>query len=183
MVFAHAQQPLGGARSLLADEPRDGSACPPEHWGNAVRSRTGPGSASLCRIVQLRRRREFLATAADGRRWVASAFVLQAASRSVPSLAHEVGLGFTATRRIGNAVARNRAKRRLREASRQILPGTAVAAHDYVLIARSAVLTCSFQELIDDLRKAFERVLTVKPRHPKPRRGRERGKPRSASTS
>ena len=71
---------------------------------------------------------------------------------------------FSASKRTGNAVQRNRAKRRLREASRLVLPGAAEVGCDYVLIARSAVLTCSFQELIDDMTKAFERVLAVKPR-------------------
>ncbi|MGI9491913.1 MAG: ribonuclease P protein component [Geminicoccaceae bacterium] len=125
------------------------------------------------RVVRLKRRSEFLATAASGRRWVAPTFILQIAPRrgeassgGLSWLRSEAGLGFTASRRVGNAVARNRAKRRLREASRQLLPKAAVASHNYVLIARSAVLTCPFQTLIDDLNKAFERVLTARSRPP-----------------
>ncbi len=120
-------------------------------------------------IVRLKQRHEFLATAASGKRWVAPAFVLQVAPRRFQPQLYHIGLGFTASKRVGNAVQRNRAKRRLREASRQVLPGAAEVGCDYVLIARSAVLTCSFQELMNDLTKAFKRVLAVKPRHAQPR--------------
>lgn len=111
------------------------------------------------------RRREFLAAAASPYRWVAPAFVLQAGPR--PSAGDrngdsdggaEIGLGFTASRRIGNAVARNRARRRLREAARQALPGAAEPGYDYVIIARPAVLTCPFDRLLGDLGTAFARV-------------------------
>lgn len=107
----------------------------------------------------LKQRREFLATAA-GLRWVTPAFVLQAAPR--PLLAgdgaQEVGLGFTASRRIGKAVARNRARRRLREAARAVLPGPAQPGYNYVIVARPAALTCPFTRLTDDLSTALARI-------------------------
>ena len=122
-------------------------------------------------MVRLKRRREFLAAAASPHRWVASALVLQAGPRPFADRSGsgaEIGLGFTASRRIGNAVARNRARRRLSEAARRILPGPAEPGYDYVIIARPAVLTCPFDRLLGDLGTAFARV-TRSPRARRPR--------------
>ncbi len=112
-------------------------------------------------MVRLKRRPEFLAVAASGRRWVTPAFVLQAGRR--PARADdgsraEIGLGFTASRRIGKAVARNRARRRLVAAARAILPGPAEPGYNYVIVARPAVLTCPFERLLSDLATAFARI-------------------------
>lgn len=60
-------------------------------------------------------------------------------------------LGFTASRKVGNAVARNRAKRRLRAAARAVLPDAALPRTDYVLIARPATLERPFADLVKDL--------------------------------
>ena len=76
----------------------------------------------------------------------------------------EIGLGFTASRRVGNAVARNRARRRLVEAARKVLPGAGVPGYNYVLVARPVVLTCPFDRLLSDLTTAFARVLRQRPR-------------------
>lgn len=88
------------------------------------------------------------------------AFVLQAAARPAADGGGqgELGLGFTASRRVGKAVARNRARRRLVEAARAILPGPAEPGYDYVIVARPAVLTWPFQRLLDDLTTAFARI-------------------------
>lgn len=176
MAFAHARPPLADAVSLPAGELKDESVCLPKHpdqvgdfRGYAV-AKTQPAVPKG--VVRLKKRAEFLAVAATGRRWVSPAFVLQVGPRAADrsSAAQDyVGLGFTATKRLGNAVARNRAKRRLREASRLLLPDAAAAAHDYVLIARNEILTCTFQTLVRDLETAFLRVLTAKPRQPSQR--------------
>ena len=60
-------------------------------------------------------------------------------------------LGFTASRKVGGAVERNRAKRRLRAAARAILPLQARERTDYVLIARPATLTRPYADLMKDL--------------------------------
>ena len=60
-------------------------------------------------------------------------------------------VGFTASRKVGDAVRRNRAKRRLRAAARAILPQQAVACTDYVLIARPDTLTRPYSDLLKDL--------------------------------
>jgi ribonuclease P protein component len=114
----------------------------------------GVRGAAPVQVVRLKRRREFVA-AATHRRWVAPAFVLQAGPRGKPE---EIGIGFTASRRIGNAVARNRARRRLRAAARALLPGPAEPGYDYVLVARPAILTCPFDVVLGDLATAFARV-------------------------
>jgi len=67
-------------------------------------------------------------------------------------------VGFTASRKIGGAVERNRAKRRLRAAAAAILPLSAREGHDYVLIARAATISRSFTELGRDLTTALAAI-------------------------
>ena len=63
--------------------------------------------------------------------------------------------GFTATKRIGGAVVRNRAKRRLREAARRVLPLHARPGHDYVFIARGGTAVRPWDRLLDDVKSAL----------------------------
>jgi ribonuclease P protein component len=124
-------------------------------------------------VVRLKWRRQFLAVAGTRCRYVAAAFVLQAGPRGARG---EIGIGFTASRRIGNAVARNRARRRLRAAVRAILPGAAKPGYDYVLVARPAILTCPFDVVLSDLATAFARVM-------RPRRSPDRAADATSATS
>lgn len=64
-------------------------------------------------------------------------------------------LGFTVTKKIGNAVIRNRTRRRLKEAARQVLAGRELTGIDLVLIGRAGTSERDFSELQDDLRKAL----------------------------
>ncbi len=113
-------------------------------------------------LTRLKRRAEFVAVAATRRRWVTPAFVLQAgprpASATAVGAAAEIGVGLTASRRVGNAVARNRARRRLAAAARAVLPGPARPGYNYVIVARPAVLRWPFDRLLSDLVTAFARV-------------------------
>jgi ribonuclease P protein component len=112
-------------------------------------------------VRRLKRRAEFLAVAASRRRWVTPAFVLQLGRRPQAGSAAgpaEIGVGFTASRRIGKAVARNRARRRLSEAARVVLPGPARPGCNYVIVARPAVLTWRFDRLLHELRTALARL-------------------------
>ena len=66
-----------------------------------------------------------------------------------------IRVGYTATKKIGNAVTRNRSKRRLRALASQLLPEFGQAGYDYVFIARNGTSTRSWKDLLDDGRKAL----------------------------
>ena len=67
----------------------------------------------------------------------------------------DIGAGFTATKKIGGAVVRNRAKRRLREAARLVLPLHGELGHDYVFVARSGTTARAWERLVDDVKSAL----------------------------
>ena len=71
-----------------------------------------------------------------------------------------VGMGFTATRKIGGAVQRNRAKRRLRQAARALLPDHGVPGSDYVFIARMGTTERAWDRLLDDVKSTLTRLAT-----------------------
>ncbi len=73
-------------------------------------------------------------------------------------VANSIRVGFTVTKKVGDAVRRNRAKRRLREVARAVLPLYGVAGTDYVLIGRDGTLTRNFADLIADLKTALRKV-------------------------
>lgn len=70
----------------------------------------------------------------------------------------EARVGFTASRKVGNAVARNRAKRRLRALSVEVLARHGVPGQDYVLIARATTPTRPYAALRKDLERALRRL-------------------------
>ena len=109
----------------------------------------------LAPVKRLIRRAEFLKVAEGRRKWVAPGLILQALRQSP---AGELRVGFTASRKVGNAVARNRARRRLRAASAELLPAHALEGHDYVLIARIGTLTRRYPALLDDLTESLQRL-------------------------
>lgn len=111
-------------------------------------------------IRRLTRRPQFLA-AAKGRSEARGAVVVQWLDRADGDPA--VGVGFTATRKIGGAVVRNRAKRRLREAARTLLPLLATPGSDYVLVARMGTADRDWTRLLDDVSSALTRLATPRP--------------------
>jgi ribonuclease P protein component len=104
---------------------------------------------------RLKRRTEFLRVAAKGRKAAVHGLVLQALPRADTAPAR---LGFTVTRKVGNAVIRNRTRRRLKEAARLLLRGTPLSGVDLVLIGRDATRGRPFADLTDDLRRALAKA-------------------------
>ncbi|HZU89011.1 MAG TPA: ribonuclease P protein component [Stellaceae bacterium] len=108
------------------------------------------------RLVTLRARTDFLRVAAKGLRAAVPGLVLQAAPG--PAGAAAVRVGFTATRKLGGAVTRNRAKRRLRAAAAAVLAERGKPGMDYVLIARAGTVERPYPALVADLETALRRV-------------------------
>jgi ribonuclease P protein component len=139
-------------------------------------------------MERLKRRTDFRAIAQAGARAPAKPFVLQALQRDDSGQGGgAVRIGFTVSRQVGNAVERNRVRRRLREMVR-LKPETDFApGHDYVLIGRRFALTCPFGDMKRELDRALRRTATGAGNKPplhkagsraQPARGRQQhGKP------
>lgn len=106
----------------------------------------------------LKKRAEFLRLR-GGARWATPSFVLETKPRGPGEPACEMArFGYTVTKALGNAVTRNRIRRRLKAAVAEIAPLLARPDHDYVLIARAAASKKPFADLKKDLEQAFQRV-------------------------
>ncbi|MBG1232570.1 ribonuclease P protein component [Aestuariivirga litoralis] len=105
-------------------------------------------------MQRITRRQDFVA-AAKAVSWSNPAFLLQARLRSDDGVPR---VGFTCTKKLGNAVIRNRIKRRLREAARLGLASVVQKSFDYVVIGRSAAETSDFEILKSDLISAANRL-------------------------
>lgn len=116
------------------------------------------------RIGRLPQRADFLRLQAAGRRHVTPGFILQAAERPAGLPApRQPRVGFTVTRKVGNAVIRNRVRRRLRALAREVLLPVARNDLDYVLIGRQDALHRDFTAMADDLRRALRRLKAERP--------------------
>ncbi len=115
-------------------------------------------------LATLKTRADFLRVAATRCKAVTPSLILQAAPRPTASDADlRIRVGFTASRKVGNAVIRNRAKRRLRAAAAAILPRRGAAGTDYVLIARAATGARVYAALVGDLEAALRRIGSDRP--------------------
>lgn len=103
---------------------------------------------------RLKMRAEFLRVASQGKRVAVHGLVLQA----LPREGQPLRVGFTVTRKVGNAVIRNRTRRRLKEAVRLVLRETPATEHDIVVIGRDVTRGRDFRDLQDDFRRALRKV-------------------------
>jgi ribonuclease P protein component len=117
-------------------------------------AKNSPPNIPELRIDRLRKRADFLAAARHLRRVVGAVTLEMAPTPLAVSTQGTLRLGFTASKKIGNAVARNRAKRRLRAAAYALLPLSGRPGHDYVLVARAGILTRDFMALKGDIAEA-----------------------------
>lgn len=114
-----------------------------------------PGAAPFLRFQRLKARPEFL-RAARGRKSARDGMIVQGWDRSDEGAPR---VGFTCSKRVGNAVARNRAKRRLRAAADAVVPGLGRPGWDYVLIGRSEITASRpFALLCADLEAAMRKI-------------------------
>lgn len=131
---------------------------PPEarEAGQQGRAGAAPPAVPLSRLLK---RQDFLRMT-GGRKRVTPGFVLQARERDEGEADPDViRVGFTCSRRVGNAVVRNRAKRRLREIARLTLPLEGRPGWDYVLIGRAGeTATRPFDRLLRDLSAALSQI-------------------------
>lgn len=98
------------------------------------------------------KRQDFVRLTKQGKRAVASGLVLQVAVTPEPGQGNIARLGFTVSSKVGNAVTRNRIKRRLRAVAAEVLPHYASPGFDYVVVGRSAALKRPYDSLIKDLK-------------------------------
>lgn len=167
MASAHGWQPKLDAASLIVAVRAAVNACRRNRFCRLAGSMSSdavdsgsvePSASSVERLPRLKRRADFLRVA-RGRKTQTEGLILQARARAdVPPDQTAPRIGFTVTRKVGNAVMRNRVKRRLRAVADLLLPSLARAGYDYVLIGRSTTVNRPFHALCSDLEQALRKV-------------------------
>ncbi|HPF47103.1 MAG: ribonuclease P protein component [Alphaproteobacteria bacterium] len=109
------------------------------------------------KIETIKKRSDFLRVAETRKKWISPAVIVQVA-KNKDIVADKIRVGYTASKKVGNAVLRNRAKRRMREAARLVMSENGVKSHDYVLIARKEITERPYSELIRDLKWSLKRL-------------------------
>lgn len=114
----------------------------------------------MTEVFILKKRKDFVKVASQGQKMVSSALILQAAFHipAANALPGGAGLGYTVTKKVGKAHVRNRSKRRLRAAAREIFPTHALSGVCYVLIGRHNTATRDFAKLKEEMIIALKRI-------------------------
>ncbi len=136
-------------------QPRLADIAKPPSGTAPARPPVAPCRAGRRKPARLKRRADFLQVAGQGNKAAVSGVVLQARARGDGEMAR---LGFTVTKKVGNAVIRNRTRRRLREAARLLIAERPCLGHDLVLIGRDSTRRRRFDLLIGDIRRALDKV-------------------------
>ncbi|MEM6564139.1 MAG: ribonuclease P protein component [Pseudomonadota bacterium] len=128
----------------------------PPHAPPIAERAQGEAPAAVSFVVStLTKRKDFL-SATRARHVATPGFILQMRHRMHGETGDDIRVGFTCSKKVGKAVARNRAKRRLREIARQVLPTAGQPGFDYVLVGRRNVTAARpFKAMIEDLRRAL----------------------------
>lgn len=118
-----------------------------------------PLEARRAILVRLLKRADFLRVAGNRVKWAAPGLILQAAPTPDSVFSDcRTRVGFTTSKKVGIAVLRNRARRRLRAAVDEVFPTQALAGWDYVVIGRRETIERPYSLLLQDLRTALKRV-------------------------
>jgi ribonuclease P protein component len=111
------------------------------------------------RLERIVRRPDYLRTARTKNNAVTPGLILQSAPLGVNALGPGPRVGFTVSKKVGNAVARNRARRRLKSIACDVFGTELEEPLDFVLIGRANTLKRSYDDLLDDLRFALKQIL------------------------
>ena len=110
------------------------------------------------KLILIKKRPDFVHVTHNGYRIVKSGFILQAAKTKRLFNPPVYRIGYTASKKIGNAVCRNKAKRRLRALCHELFARYAVAGYDYVIIARYVTIEADYKKLYKELKTALKEI-------------------------
>jgi len=116
--------------------------------------------SKIIRISKLKKRQEFLIVSKEGRYVNCNNFILQFHKRpsSIGSNKNLVRYGITASKKVGNAILRNKAKRRIRVLISEIFPKFATKGFDYVIIAKNSLNKSNFFDLKIEVTKTLKNI-------------------------
>ena len=109
-------------------------------------------------VRTLKKRKDFLRVAKQDKKWISPAMIIQLSTMPDAIEQTDIRVGYTASKKVGNAVLRNKAKRRLREVVKQVMKAEGRKNHDYVIIAREPAVRYPFNEMIRDMKWCLKRL-------------------------